>query len=81
MGKCSSLPVIMILVPQEYFYSKERAKRFDEMLSMRLDQGGTFTGDNTPVVHVLEEGNSRVMLIALDTNLETNHRLRLRSCW
>lgn len=25
------------------------------------------------MVHVLEEGNSRVMLIALDTNLETNH--------
>lgn len=55
------------------FYSRERAQRFDEMLSARLDQGGTFTGDNTPVVHVLEEGGSRVMLIALDTNLETDH--------
>jgi hypothetical protein len=43
------------------------------MLSQRLDQGGTFTGDNTPIVHVLEEGNTRVMLIGLDTNLETLH--------
>lgn len=55
------------------FFSKERALRFDEMLSRRLDQGGTFTGDNTPIVHVLEEGSTQVMLIALDTNLETNH--------
>jgi 3',5'-cyclic AMP phosphodiesterase CpdA len=54
-------------------FSKERALRFDSMLSQRLDQGGTFTGDNTPIVHVLEEGNTRVMLIGLDTNLETLH--------
>jgi 3',5'-cyclic AMP phosphodiesterase CpdA len=55
------------------FYSKERAIRFDEMLSIKLGQGGTFTGDNTPIVHVLNEGNTNVMLIALDTNLETLH--------
>ena len=55
------------------FYSKERAERFDEMLSKKLDQGGTFTGDNTPLVHVLDEDSTRVMLIALDTNLETTH--------
>lgn len=55
------------------FYSCERACRFDEMLSIRLDQGGTFTGDNTPVVHVFREGNESVMLIALDTNLETEN--------
>lgn len=55
------------------FYSKERAQRFDEALSVRLNQGGTFTGDNTPVVNVLSEGSEKVMLIALDSNLETDH--------
>lgn len=53
------------------FYSGERARRFDEMLSIPLQQGGTFTGDNTPVVNTLREGNDEVILIALDTNLET----------
>lgn len=55
------------------FYSEERALRFDEMLSVRLQQGGTFKGDNTPVVNVLKEGTDRIMLIALDSNLETDH--------
>jgi 3',5'-cyclic AMP phosphodiesterase CpdA len=55
------------------FYSQERAERFDEMLSIPLQQGGTFTGDNTPVVHIMEEDTDRVMLIALDSNLETAH--------
>jgi 3',5'-cyclic AMP phosphodiesterase CpdA len=55
------------------FYSKERAERFDRYLSEPLEQGGTFTGDQTPVVNVLEEKDNRVMLIALDTNLETEH--------
>lgn len=53
------------------FYSRERALRFDEELSTPLDQGGTFSGDNTPVVNVLRDGEDTVMLIALDTNLET----------
>ena len=53
------------------FYSRERARRFDEMLSMPLQQGGTFTGDNTPVVNIVQEGDVRAVLIALDTNLET----------
>ena len=55
------------------FYSRERAERFDKYLSIRLEQGGTFTGDATPVVNVLEENDQQVMLIALDTNLETEH--------
>lgn len=55
------------------FFSKERAERFDAMLSEPLHQGGTFTGDNTPVVNILREDGSGVMLIALDTNLETDH--------
>jgi 3',5'-cyclic AMP phosphodiesterase CpdA len=55
------------------FYSQERAERFDEALSIPLHQGGTFTRDNTPVVNIVEEDNDRVMVIALDTNLETEH--------
>jgi 3',5'-cyclic AMP phosphodiesterase CpdA len=55
------------------FYSRERALRFDEQLTIPLDQGGTFSGDNTPVVNVIEEGGHHLMLIALDTNLETSH--------
>jgi len=55
------------------FYSAERARRFDEYLSLPLNQGGTFTGDQTPVVHLVREKGTEVMLIALDTNLETEH--------
>jgi len=55
------------------FYSQERALRFDQMLSNPLRQGGTFTGDTTPVVNFVRDGNDQVMLIALDTNLETEH--------
>lgn len=55
------------------FYSWERAERFDRMLSLPLNQGGTFTGDCTPVVNILKDKNAEVMLIALDTNLETEH--------
>jgi 3',5'-cyclic AMP phosphodiesterase CpdA len=55
------------------FYSEERARRFDEMLSIPLQQGGTFSGDTTPVITVVGAESNRVMLIALDTNLETPH--------
>ncbi|MFH0823061.1 MAG: metallophosphoesterase [Pseudomonadota bacterium] len=55
------------------FYSRERAVRFDEMLMHPLRQGGTFTGDKTPVVSVLEDGSTSVMVIGLDSNLETLH--------
>lgn len=53
------------------FYSRERAERFDEFLSVPLEQGGTFTGDKTPVVNIVQENGEKVMMIALDTNLET----------
>jgi len=53
------------------FYSQERAERFDEYLSVPLKQGGTFTGDKTPVVNIFKEKKQQTMLIALDTNLET----------
>lgn len=55
------------------FYSQERAERFDKLLAVRLKQGGTFTGDQTPVVNLRREGDLKIMLIALDTNLETEH--------
>jgi 3',5'-cyclic AMP phosphodiesterase CpdA len=55
------------------FYSRSRAERFDEMLCVPLQQGGTFARDNKPVVNIIEENNDRLMLIALDTNLETDH--------
>lgn len=50
-------------------YSKERAIRFDQMLTLKYNQGGTFTGDSTPVVNMFHE--SKVAFIALDSNLET----------
>ena len=53
------------------FYSREKAERFDEMLSDPLDQGGSFARENYPLVHYLKDKESRVVLIALDTNLET----------
>jgi 3',5'-cyclic AMP phosphodiesterase CpdA len=53
------------------FYSHERAVRFDRLLAAPLEQGGTFTGDATPVVNVVRDGGREIMLIALDSNLET----------
>ena len=55
------------------FYSHERALCFDDILAKRLNQGGTFKGDSTPVVNVLRDGSTMIMLIALDSNLETLH--------
>jgi len=55
------------------FFSEERARRFDEYLATPLQQGGTFMGDQTPVINIVREGDTQVMLIALDTNLETSH--------
>lgn len=61
------------------FYSYERAKRFDEMLSIPLEQGGTFSAENRPVINVVKEDDNAVMFIALDTNLETEHPLDFAS--
>ena len=55
------------------FFSRERAKMFDRYLSVPLQQGATFTEDNTPVVNIIKQKNDEVMLIALDSNLETDH--------
>lgn len=53
-------------------YSHERALRFDQYLAKQLAQGGTFKGDSTPVVNVVREQDIEIMLIALDSNLETH---------
>ncbi len=55
------------------FYSSEKAKRFDDFLSIPLSLGGTFLAENRPVVDIVNDGNESVMFIALDTNLETEH--------
>lgn len=53
------------------FFSPERAHRFDTALSTPLRQGGLFAGDNLPVTNVVHDGDTSVLIIALDTNLET----------
>jgi len=55
------------------FYSRQRALRFDAVLCDGLEQGGTFAGDNMPVVNVVGDGKDHLMIIALDTNLETTN--------
>ncbi len=52
-------------------YSRERAERFDTWLSGPLKQDGIFAGANLPVFHLLKEHDQSILLIALDTNLET----------
>jgi 3',5'-cyclic AMP phosphodiesterase CpdA len=54
-----------------HLYGRERAERFDTYLSIPLQQGGTFAGENLPVIHFLNNGAHPVLLIALDTNVET----------
>jgi len=53
------------------FYERKKAESFDEYLMTPLQQNGTFSDDNLPVVSIIRENNDHVMLIALDTNLET----------
>lgn len=53
------------------FYSKERAERFNEFLSIPLKQGGTFNKDNTPIVNIIKQEDEKVMLIGLNTNIES----------
>ena len=53
------------------FYDPVRALRFDEMLSLPFAQGGSFNGLNLPVVNLIQDGKDKVLIIALDSNLET----------
>ena len=54
-----------------HLYGQERAKRFDTYLSIPLRQSGTFAGENLPIIRHLQNGAYPVLLIALDTNIET----------
>ena len=53
------------------FYSQEKAERFDRMLCLPLEQGGTFAHENLPLVHFIRDKGAKVLLVALDTNIET----------
>jgi 3',5'-cyclic AMP phosphodiesterase CpdA len=55
------------------FFSQERAERFDRRLSNPLGTIGPFAGDNTPIVKLLKDDAAKVVLMALDTNLETTN--------
>jgi 3',5'-cyclic AMP phosphodiesterase CpdA len=54
-----------------FIYDRDRAELFDMRLAKPLAQHGTFAGDNQPVVNVVKDGDEKVLLIAIDTNLET----------
>lgn len=54
-------------------YDSRCAERFDSMLAMPFQQHGTFAGKRQPVVNLLEDETARVQLIALNSNLETQH--------
>ena len=43
------------------------------MLMDTFCQNGHFTGVNKPIVNAIESGNTKVMIISLDSNLETDH--------
>jgi 3',5'-cyclic AMP phosphodiesterase CpdA len=53
-------------------YSADRAQMFDEYLSMPLKQNGCFKGCTTPIINTIIDGDSKIDLIALDSNLETS---------
>lgn len=53
------------------FYDRRRARLFDRCFSVPLRQNGKFAGFNKPVVNVLEESGTKVVLISLDSNRET----------
>ena len=51
-------------------YMPKREEYFDRYLSIPLQQSGTFSGKNLPVLHRLYDGNQRVLLIALNSNIK-----------
>lgn len=54
-----------------FMYERPRARLFDEKLAGPLIQNGTFAGSTQPVVNLLKDADDQVLLIALDSNLET----------
>lgn len=57
---------------QGNFYDEERARRFDEMLSVPF-QDFAFAGANEPMLRMIEGGNEKAAVIGLDSNIETPH--------
>jgi len=54
------------------FFDPVKALRFDEMLSEPfLNSASNFSGINMPVISLIEKNEEKVLLIALDSNLET----------
>jgi 3',5'-cyclic AMP phosphodiesterase CpdA len=54
-----------------FIYERERARLFDERLAIPLGQHGTFAGSTQPVVNLVKSGGEQVLVIAIDSNLET----------
>lgn len=52
-------------------YSAECAARFDRWLAGPLRQGGHFAGPNAPVLNLLRDRDQPVLIIALDSNIES----------
>lgn len=52
------------------FYDPVKALRFDEMISEPFNNG-SFSGINMTMVKLIEDGPDKVLVIALDSNLET----------
>lgn len=54
-----------------FMYEPHRARLFDEKLAGPLGQKGTFAGSTQPVTNLVKNSGGQVLLIALDSNLET----------
>ena len=54
-------------------YSRHKAKLFDQKLSIPLNQNDFFFGDDNPVINRIKKGPVKVLLIAIDSNLETSN--------
>lgn len=54
-----------------FMYERHRAQLFDEKLAGQLGQNGTFAGSSQPVVNLVKNDSEQVLLIAIDSNLET----------
>lgn len=57
-----------------HVYIPSSAALFDEYINKGLKQNGNYAGANRPVINLIsEEGEEPLMLLGLDTNLETLH--------
>ncbi|MFO7708772.1 MAG: metallophosphoesterase [Desulfobacterales bacterium] len=54
-----------------FMYERQRARLFDERLAGPLGQNGAFAGSTLPVVNLFKDADDQVLLIALESNIET----------